>query len=184
MSFFILLLYYISEKIMILSEIIKYGISKSELKKIAKHNQYLTEGEVGNIINNILHELHARVNIYLMRWILRFVPKMTGALRRDLLMHIRETIVKNYTIFFYIETSISYAVKVNQMPTRVVRHKGKKVEYKERTYTLWDPQAIGHFFDKLESYAFKIIPIILVKIKRKFASRTKLKYREIKITLQ
>ncbi|KKM18004.1 hypothetical protein LCGC14_1670010, partial [marine sediment metagenome] len=141
-------------------------------------------GQVGNIIDNILHELHATVNKYLMIWILRFVPKMTGALRRDLLMHVRETIVKNHIIFFYIETSIYYAVRVNKMPTYAVRHRGKKVEYKEREYTLWDPQAIGHFFDKLETYAFRLIPAVLTKIKRKFAAKTKLKYREMKITLQ
>ncbi|KKM73165.1 hypothetical protein LCGC14_1413280 [marine sediment metagenome] len=169
---------------MLLSETIKYGVNKSEIKRIAKHNQYLTEGEVGNIINNILHELHAKVNLYLMRWILRFVPKMTGALRRDLLMHIRETIVKNHIIYFYIQTNLEYAIRVNKMPTRAVRHRGKKVEYKNREYTLWDPQAIGHFFDKLESYAFKIIPIQLRKIKNKFARKTKLKYREMNITLQ
>ena len=164
-----------------LLEIIKYGMKRSEIKKIAKHNPYLTEGEVARIIGVILNELHAIVNRFLMAWIMRFVPKMTGALRRDLLMHIRETIVKNQVIYFYLQTTLSYAIKVNKMPTRAVRHRGKVVEYKEREYTLWDPQAVGHFFDKLETYAFKIIPYILTKIKRRYAAKTKLKFREMRI---
>lgn len=158
-----------------------YGVRKPEIRKIAKGNPNLTEGEVERIINSILNELHARVNKDLMFWIARFVPKMTGALRRDLLMHVRETIVKNQVITFYIETSIIYAYRVNKYKTSQVRHKGKKITYKKREYTLWDPLAIGGFFDKMVLFAIKSILYNLTKIKRKFSARTKMKYKEMKI---
>ena len=158
-----------------------YGILPVRIRKIARDNKYLNEKEIWVIFNSILNELHAKVNKDMRRWIMRFVPKMTGALRRDLYMHIKETIVKNTIITFYIETSLVYARRVNSFATSNVRHRGKRITYKRRKYTLWDPEAIGHFFDKMVIYAIRNILFHLKNIKRRYAAKTKLKFREMKI---
>jgi len=160
---------------------LSYGVRKPDIKRIAAGNPDLDEKNVEAIINSILNELHAVVNASLRFWISRFVPKMTGRLRRDLYSHVKETIVSNNIITFYIKTNLEYAKRVNAMPTSSVRHSGKVITYQRRLITLNDPQAVGQFFQKLVLFTIHSITVSLVKIKRKFAATTKLKFREMRI---
>lgn len=47
--------------------------------------------------------------------------------------------------------------------------------------TLNDPMAVGEFFDKMVIFTIKIILSNLVKVKRKYSARTKMKYKEMRI---
>ncbi len=158
-----------------------YGVRKPELKKIAQQHPSLTIDEVGYIITKILEDTLTLVFKDMKNWIKRFVPKMTGRLRFDLFAHLKDSHVKNFILRIYVCTSINYAEYVNKMKTSQVRHKGKKISYRGRLITLHDPQAIGHFFGRMVIFAIKSILIHLRKIKRKYAAKTKLKFKDMKI---
>jgi hypothetical protein len=158
-----------------------YGIRKPQLKKIAKANPNLSQKDIEKIITKILEEVKVLVVRDLRSWIKKFVPKMTGRLRFDLYAHVKDSAVKNNILRIHVQTSVAYALYVNKYKTSQVRHKGKRIKYRGRTIVLQDPLAIGGFFDKMVIFAIKIILFHLVKIKRKYSAKTRLKYAEMKI---
>jgi hypothetical protein len=158
-----------------------YGIRAPELKKIAAKNDDLEVRDVKDIFDKILNETVKRSTKDLRKWINSKVPKMTGRLRRDLLNHLRTSYVSSTVLRVYIQTSVEYAKRVNDFETFNVRHRGKRVKYRGKTIILHDFKAIGHFFDKMVPFAIKTILYHLERAKRKYASRTKMKYNEMKV---
>ena len=160
---------------------LSYGIRANELRRVAKEHPTLTIYQIQDIINNILNDTHRLVTRDLRKWINSKVPKMTGRLRRDLLSHLRTSYVSSYVLRIFIQTSIEYAKRVNDFETKNVRHKGKKIRYRGKTYILHDYKAIGHFFDKMIIFAINLINYHLVRVKSKYSRRTKLKMRDMRI---
>ena len=160
-----------------------YGIRQPKIRKIAKRNENLDVKDVKQIVDKVLHMTNSLVIKDVTKWIRRFVPKMTGQLRHNLWKHLLNSYVKNQVARIIIETDIDYAKRVNDMGTHNVRHKGKKVKRHGKIIVLWDPQAIGGFFDKMVIFAKKSIKRNLQVAKNKVAQRTKMKYKEIDIDL-
>ena len=158
-----------------------YGIRVHEIRSIAKKNDELTVKQTKAIIILILRETHKKTVKDVAKWIKIRVPKMTGRLRRDLLRHLLTSYVSAAVLRIFIQTSIDYAKRVNEFETFNVRHKGKKIKYRGRTIRLNDRKAIGHFFDEMVKFAIKTILYHLDRSKRRYASRTKMKYSEMKI---
>lgn len=157
-----------------------YGIRAHDIRKIAERNEFLTIYEIQDILQKVLEETTKRVVKDLRKWINSKVPKMTGRLRRDLLSHLRTSYVRSSVLRIFIQTSIDYAERVNEFETKNVRHKGKRVKYRGKTYILHDFRAIGHFFDKMVIIAINLINYHLAKVKSKYSS-SKLKFHEMKI---
>jgi len=158
-----------------------YGIRVHEIRDIAKKNDALTVNKTKAIIVLILRDTHRRVLKDMKIWINKRVPKMTGRLRRDLLTHLLTSYVSAAVLRIFIQTSIDYAKRVNDFETFNVRHRRKKIKYRGKTIRLNDPHAIGHFFDEMVKFAIKTILYHLDKSKRKYASKTKMTYSEMKI---
>ena len=158
-----------------------YGIRAPQLKKIAQNNPNLDVKQVKAIIESILKDTTRRVVKIMRKWINSKVPKMTGRLRRDLLRHLKDSYVSSSVLRIFIQTSIDYAKRVNDFETFNVRHKGKRVKYRGKTYILHDFRAIGHFFDKMVPFAIKTIIYNLDQMKKRYASRTKMNYQEMQI---
>ena len=158
-----------------------YGIRVHEIREMARKNDELTVKQAKAIIVLILRETHKRVVKDVSKWIKIRVPKMTGRLRRDLLTHLLTSYVTAAVLRIFIQTSIDYAKRVNDFETFNVRHKGKKIKYRGKTIRLNDRKAIGHFFDEMIKFTIKTILYHLDKSKRKYASRTKMKYNEMRI---
>ena len=161
--------------------VMKYGVTKIHIKKISKKSGQ-DEKDIKKMLDKIFHEAHRQILKDLTKWIRKYVPKMTGRLRHDLWKHLLDSYTKNQTLWVYIATSIDYAEKVNNYQTHNVRHKGKRVKRRGKVYILWDPQAIGGFFDKMVIFAIKNIDMNLDKAKKRFSSRLGVKYRDITIT--
>ena len=158
-----------------------YGIRAPELRKIAQNNPNLDVRDVKAIVDSILRDVMLKSLKMLRKWINRRVPKMTGRLRRDLLRHLRDSYVRSSVLRIFIQSSIEYAKRVNDFETHNVRHKGKRIRYRGKIIILNDSQAIGHFFDEMVKFALQAIKINLANIKRRYSSRTKMKYHEMKI---
>ncbi len=158
-----------------------YGIRQPELRKIASGSPYLDVDDVKLIIHKVLSETLALVIKDILRWIVRFVPKMTGNLRLDLRDNVMDSNIRNSILRIYICTTVNYAKYVVYMTTKQVRHKGKKIKHRGSVLTLHDPQAIGNFFETMVKYAIKSILYNLTKMKQKYARKTKLKFSEMKI---
>ena len=182
---------------------LKYGIKSRDIKQIAQKNPNLTAKEAEEIIAKILEETTKLVLKDLKKWINKFVPKRTGQLRKNLLLNLKSSRIKGYIMRIIVRTSIDYAAQVNAYSTAQVRHKKAKREHsvsyttkkgkKHHPYayayygghygriTLNDPMAIGKFFDKMVIFTIKIILFHLVKVKRKYSARTKMKFKEMRI---
>lgn len=190
---------------------LKYGINKKDIKKIADQHLELTIHKIEDLFQQILIEVYTLVLIDLKRWIARFVPKRTGQLRDNLFKNILSSRVKSNYIIIIIRTNIDYAKRVNAMTTAQVRHKGRRREHhvayitkgrgkakigkgkryypyayayywgKHGRIILNDPEAIGGFFDMMIIFAIKSILINLKKVKHRYAARTKLKYKDMRI---
>ncbi|KKL99759.1 hypothetical protein LCGC14_1811160 [marine sediment metagenome] len=182
---------------------LSYGIKKPEVRKVAQGNPLLSEREVKKIIDNILTDVFKLVVPDVVKWINKFVAKRTGQLRKNLILNFTSSRVKNYSLVFILRTSIDYAEKVSKYKTSQVRHSNAKREHhvdyttkkgkKHRPYAyayygghygrirLHDPQAIGNFFKMMVAYTVKSILRHLKTVKRKYAAKTKLKFREMKI---
>lgn len=160
---------------------LKYGINQPRLRAIAKKNEELDAKDVKVIVDKILHMTNSLVIKDVTEWIRRFVPKMTGRLRHDLWKHLLDSYVKDQVGRIIIKTSIDYAERVNSYQTHNVRHKGKRIKRHGRIIVLWDPQAIGGFFDAMVKYAKLRIKKNLQVAKNKVARKTKMKYKEINI---
>ena len=158
-----------------------YGIRAPDIKRIADRNDALTVKMAKEIITKILEDTTRLVMKDMKRWINSKVPKMTGRLRRDILRHLRDSYVSSNVLRIFIQTSIDYAKRVNDFETHNVRHRGKRVKYRGKTYVLHDYKAIGHFFDAMVKFAIHSVKVNLIKVKRKYAARTKMKYIEMKI---
>lgn len=90
-------------------------------------------------------------------WINKFVPKATGQLRNSLIKNLKSSRVKKGLMHLVLGTDIGYAEKVADMSTRMVRHSGEEryVYYygEHGKITLWDPEAIGNFFEEFVKFA-------------------------------
>ena len=182
---------------------LKYGIKQRDIKQIAQKNPNLTAKEAEKIITKILEETTKLVLKDLRKWVNKFVPKRTGQLRRNLLLNLKSSRIKGYIMNIIVRTSIDYAAQVNAYSTAQVRHKNAKREHavayttksgkKHHNYayayygghygriTLNDPMAIGKFYDKMIIFTIKTILFHLVRVKRKYSARTKMKYKEMRI---
>lgn len=170
----------------------KYGLNSTAIKNIAKRSPIYTESDIKDIIKDLLNEALELTLRDLRIWILKFVPKRTGQLRRNLLRNIKSSRVKSTIMRIIIRTSIDYASEVNAYSTAQVRHYNTEREhsgaYAYAYYgghygriRLHDPLAIGHFFDKMLLYVQKQVLINLTKMKRKYSQKTMIKYKELKV---
>jgi len=158
-----------------------YGIRAPELKRIAEKQASLTVHDVHTIMEDILTDTYHLVMKDLIIWINHKVPKMTGRLRKDILNHLKDSYVRNHVLRIFIQTSIDYAERVNEFETKNVRHFGKRIRYRGKTIILKDSRAIGHFFDEMVKFTIKDINFHLVKVKRKYAARTRLRVTDMRI---
>jgi len=170
----------------------KYGLNSTAIKNIAKQSSIYTEKEVKEIIKDLLNEVLELTLEDLKQWILKFVPKRTGQLRRNMLKNIQSSRVKSNILRIIIRTSIDYAAQVNAYSTAQVRHYNTEREHSGAyAYAYYgghygrirlnDPLAIGHFFDKMLLYVQKQVLLNLTTIKRKYSLKTHLKYKELKV---
>ena len=158
-----------------------YGIRAPEIKIVAKRNAQLNANQIKVILEKILKETSRLVIKDLVIFINSKVPKMTGRLRRDLMKHLRSSYVRSGVLRIFVQTSIDYAKRVNDFETFNVRHRGKRIKYRDKTIVLRDSKAIGHFFDEMIKFAIKSIQHHLERVKRRYSHQTKLKYSEMRI---
>lgn len=134
----------------------KVGLTVIKIKYLAKGTT-LTFEEIMALLHSmflyVLDELLSELRI----WINTKVPKATGQLRDSLLKNLESSNVKKGLMRLVLGTHIDYAPKVAEMSTSQVRHAGKKsyaYYYGESgPIILWDPQAIGNFWEELMKYA-------------------------------
>lgn len=155
----------IREKVAIEDTLIKYIIGKEEV----------TYNEAKAVIRSILQETLDLTLEELQDFIDTKVPKRTGQLRDNLARHILSSRVTDTALKLRYGTGVDYASYVNEMTTEQVRHHGEKgyAYYYGHAgpIILNDPEAIGHFFDKMGEYAHERILTNYEKIKQKYANR-------------
>lgn len=159
------------------------GIEKAKIQYIAgKRN--ITYNQVLTLIRNILHETLDLTIKDLEGWIKKKVPKRTGQLRDNLIKNLHSSRVVQGIARLIMGTNIDYAEDVNQYTTQQVRHKGEVgYAYYYGHYgkiMLYDPEAIGHFWDFMRVYARTRILYNLAKVKKKYlAHGTVLKSKDL-----
>jgi len=163
----------------------KVGLNVDDLKYIAGKSTY-TYKEVVNIIRDLLSKVLKYTIQDIELWIDHKVPKRTGALRQNLKLSLRSSQVIGNILKIIIGTSIEYAERVNEYTTRQVRHyntrkehSGKKVYAHGVPVTLNDPEAVGHFFDRMLEFVEERVLINLSKAKYEIETSTKLTSRQL-----
>ena len=157
---------------------IKIGLPSIEIKYLAKSNE-MTYDEVLSTINEMLLYVLDELLLELEKWINKYVPKRTGQLRESLIANLYSSAVKNGLMRVILGTNLDYAEDVAEMSTMQVRHSGEKgYAYYYSNYgpiTLYDPQAIGNFWEELLEYAKeKCMNILQRAIDEYFAGTGKL----------
>ena len=122
------------------------------IRKIAKRNDAIDAKDVKAIVDKVLHMANVMTIKDVTKWIRRFVPKDTGRLRHNVWKHLLDSYVKNQIARIIMKSDLDYAERVNDFKTHNVRHRGKKIKRHGKTVVLWDPQAIGGFFDEMIKY--------------------------------
>jgi len=149
----------------------KIGIEKGKIKYIAKQRN-LTYDQVLTLIRNILQETLNNTIEDLEKWIKKKVPKRTGQLRDSLIKNLHSSRVVKGIARLIMGTNIDYAEDVNEYSTQQVRHQGEVgYAYYYGHYgkiMLYDPEAIGHFWDFMRVYARTRILYNLKKAKEKY----------------
>lgn len=122
-------------------------------------------------------------------WIAHFVPKRTGQLRFTLNQNMKSSWVSKGILRMILGTHVDYAKDVNKMTTSQVRHHSgrehrKKGQPKRWAYAYYwkhhgriflnDPQAIGHFYDKMLIYLKARVLINLTAAQKQFLGKHKL----------
>lgn len=134
----------------------KIGLPVIEIRYLAKGNPLSFE-EILSMVHNMLLYVLDELLVELEGWINRFVPKATGQLRESLIKNLKSSEVKKGLMRLVLGTHISYAQRVAEMSTAMVRHSGEERYvnyYGERgKIRLWDPEAIGNFFEEFVKFA-------------------------------
>lgn len=134
----------------------KVGLTVIKIKYMAKGTT-LTFEEVLALLHSMLLYVLDELIFELELWINKYVPKATGQLRDSLIKNLESSDVKKGLMRLVLGTHIDYAPKVAEMSTSTVRHAGQEryvYYYGERgKIQLWDPQAIGNFWEELMKYA-------------------------------
>jgi len=134
----------------------KTGLTVVKIKYIAK-GATLTFEEILALLHNMLLYVLDELLFELRVWINTKVPKRTGQLRENLLKHLETSGVKKGLMRIVLGTDIRYAPDVAKYSTSQVRHSGEigYAGYYGITgpISLWDPEAIGNFWEELMKYA-------------------------------
>ncbi len=141
---------------MVLIESFKVSMPKSSMKFLAA-NTKLSYKQVVRLIEDILQYTWFAVERDLLDWINAKVPHRTGQLRDDLKKWLQKNKVKRGILEIILKTKIKYASDVNAYTTSQVRHSGE-IGYAyyyghNGRIVLYDPEAIGGFWDHLTAYA-------------------------------
>ena len=167
----------------------KVPLNKDNIKYLVEGSNYTYE-EIKELISNMLNDVLKQTLLDINIWIDYHVPKRTGQLRDNLKKHIQSSRVSKNILRVIMGTSIDYAKEVNKMTQGQVRHTGTNKEndgswayanywgHSGRIY-LDDPQAVGHFWDKLLSFTKERIIINLTKAKYELAKGSKLTTRKL-----
>ena len=134
----------------------KKGFTTIQIKYLAKGN-VLTYAEILALLHSMLLYVLDELLFELRIWINTKVPKRTGQLRENMLIHLKTSNVKKGLMRLVLGTNIDYAPKVAEMTTGQVRHVNEigYAGYYGITgpILLNDPQAIGNFWEELLQYA-------------------------------
>jgi len=164
----------------------RLGITRNDITYIVGKSRYNLQ-QLRSIFRSELQITLKTIILEIAEWINYKVPKRTGALRQNLLLNLRASAVVDTQMKLILGTSINYADRVNDMPTAWVRHYNTTREHSgAKAYgpsgipiTLDDPQAIGHFWDKLLDYAKERVQINLSKMKYRIENNTGLNSRQL-----
>lgn len=157
---------------------IKVGLPTIEIKHLAKNNE-MSYDEILQTIHDMLLYVLDELTHELEIWIESKVPKRTGQLRDSLIANLHSSRVKLGLMRVILGTHLSYAEDVADMSTTQVRHSGEEgYAYYYGHYgkiILWDPEAIGNFWEELLKYAQERTMFILQRaIDEYFAGTGKL----------
>lgn len=134
----------------------KTGLPVVKIKYVARGNK-LDFKEVLALIHNMLLYVLDELMVELRIWINTKVPRRTGQLRDNLLRNLESSNVKKGLMRLVLGTNIDYAPDVAEMSTAQVRHSGE-IGYayyygKSGRMILYDPEAIGDWWNELIKYA-------------------------------
>jgi len=137
---------------------VSIGLNKAAIFAIGRQ-KHLTFEQVETVILNLIKEVLEDTIHDLEIWIDIHVPKRSGQLRENLKTVIRTSRVVDYMAHIVMGSSLPYAERVNEMPAAWVRHyntdlehSGAKAKFAGLPIHLDDPNAEGHFFDKLQDF--------------------------------
>lgn len=164
----------------------KLGITRGNITYIVGKSRY-SFAQLKSIFRTEFQKTLKDIIFEIAIWINHKVPKRTGALRQNLLLNLRTSAVVDTQMKLVLGTSIEYADRVNDMPAAWVRHYNTTREHSgAKAYgpsgipiTLDDPEAIGHFWDKLLDYAKERVQINLSKMKYRIENNTGLTSRQL-----
>jgi len=166
-----------------LSKQLTISISKGNINKLAKKVE-ITPKQFIMLLKSVLSETLMLTMKDMQQFIIRFVPKRTGQLQYTLLKKMESSKIRDGVLIFIIGTHLRYARDVNQMATSQVQHSSHKEHSGKWAYAyyyghkgrifLYDPEAIGSFWQILLMYLQKRILIHLQDAMRKQYGDTKL----------
>ena len=143
---------------------LKKGATLAQIKLYVKGTA-MTREEALVIFHSMLIYVLDQIKKELKAWILKFVPKRTGQLQRNMLLQLESSRVKKALMRLVVGTSIDYAPKVAEMTTSQVAH-DKEPGY--AYYAGWggkilldDPDAIGNFWKEIQAFTVEKLQAIL-----------------------
>ena len=167
----------------------KIPLRAADIKYLVEGSEY-TYDEIKELISDMLNDVLTQTLLDINIWIDYHVPKRTGKLRFSLKKNLQSSNVSRNILKLIMGTAVDYAKEVNKMTQGQVRHTGTNKEndgswayanywgHSGRIY-LDDPQAVGHFWDKLLSFTKERIIINLTKAKYELAKVSKLTTRKL-----
>lgn len=144
---------------------VKVGVTTDQIKYIAR-SASLSYNQLLERIQSFLNDVWKTLEIEIKLWIDKYVPKRTGQLRNNIKRALEQSYLKLgilRIVLGIIGLSTGYVERVNKMGTMRVRHSGEigYVYYpnpdgdppnQRGRVILWDPQAIGNFWENLITY--------------------------------
>lgn len=152
-----------------LSTTVQLRIPQASINYLIGRGKY-TFKDIENLIKVVLTETLNTTIYELEAWINTKVPKRTGQMRYYLKQFLQSSEVKEHILQIILRSDLEYTSQLNEMATSQVRHAGEKgYVYYDNIFgirgpiLLYDPEAVGYFFDELEKYATQRIKINLAK---------------------
>lgn len=132
----------------------------------------MSYSQVKQLITDILADTLTLTLADLEEWIKTYVPKRTGNLQEDLINNLHSSRAMDNIMRLILGSTVRYAEDVNEMSTSQVQHSGEVgYAYYHGYYgkiILNDPEAVGHFWDRMLEFAKRRILINLTKAKYRY----------------